>query len=119
MNLKDLMQWKNFVVVGKTLDESKYAYKIKKELLENGYQVEAVYSERKNLNEVEMEIDVIVLCINATLGLQFLKECQKSFKAVLIQPGAESEALLSYLQEQNIPHLEGCALLGLRLPKEV
>ena len=35
MELKEIMELKNFVVVGNTINEDKYAYKIKKGLLEN------------------------------------------------------------------------------------
>ena len=34
---------------------------------------------------------------------------------IVIQPGAESPEILSYLQEQNLPYIEGCLLVGMRL----
>ena len=40
MDLKEIMQKKRFVVVGDTLNEEKYACKIKHALLEHGYQVQ-------------------------------------------------------------------------------
>ena len=33
----------------------------------------------------------------------------------MIQPGAESPEILQYLQEQNLPYIEGCLLVGMRL----
>lgn len=115
MNLKEIMNYQNFVVIGKTLDKDKYAYKIKNELIKNGYNVAAIYQELNSINDVEFEIDVIDLCINPFLGLKFLKECHKKFKAVLIQPGAESVELINYLKENNHPFLEDCALIGLKI----
>jgi hypothetical protein len=44
-----------------------------------------------------------------------MKECTKEFKSIVIQPGAESEELLNYLQENNLPYIEGCVLVGLSL----
>ena len=40
MDLKEIMQKKRFVVVGDTLNEEKYACKIKHALREHGYQVQ-------------------------------------------------------------------------------
>jgi len=114
MDMQEIMAQKTFVVVGDTLNENKYAYLIKKELLEKGYTVYAVGKELQSLNEIEEEIDVIDLCINPIKGLKLLKECKKSFKMMIIQPGAANEELLAYLNEQNLPYVEGCVLVGLR-----
>ena len=42
MTLENVMKLKNFVVVGNTINEEKYAYKIKDGLLKAGYNVECV-----------------------------------------------------------------------------
>ena len=115
MTLKEIMKLNNFVMVGNTINEEKYAYKIKNELIANNYNVAAVYKELASINDVPFEIDVIDLCINATLGLKFLKENTKPFKVIVIQPGAESEELINYLNENNFEYIEGCLLLGLKL----
>lgn len=115
MDLKEVMQQRNFVVVGDTLNEEKYAHKIKKGLQEKGYQAQAVGKELASINDVEGDIDVIDLCINPVKGLQLIKENEKPFKCIVIQPGAESEPLKDYLNENNLPYIEGCILVGLRL----
>lgn len=115
MTLQEIMQQKRFAVVGNTINPEKYAYKIKHELLQNGYKAFGVYKEFSSLNDISDEIDVIDLCINATLGLSILKECRKKFKCVVIQPGAEGDELIQYLKENNIDYLEGCLLVGLKL----
>lgn len=117
MNLKEIMAFKRFVVVGDTLNEEKYAYKIKAKLLENKYQVAAVGKELLSLNDVPFDIEVIDLCIHPSKGIQLLKEMKKECKAVLIQPGAESQEILDYLQETQIPYLQGCALVGVSIYK--
>ena len=114
MELKEIMDQNVFAVVGNTLDEEKYACKIKKAMLEHGYTVYAVGKELASINDVPEEIDVIDLCIHPVKGLALIKECRKSFKCIVIQPGAESPELLQYLDEQKLPYIQGCLLVGLR-----
>ena len=115
MDLKEVMRQKNFAVVGDTLNEEKYAYKIKKQLIGKGYKVFSVGKELTSLNDISEEIDIIDLCIHPVKGLKLLQECTKTFKCILIQPGAESKEILSYLQDNKIPYIAGCILVGLRL----
>lgn len=115
MDMKEIMQQDVFVVVGDTIKEEKYAYKIKNELIQNGYTAFGVGKEKASINEVEDEIDIIDLCINPIRGLQLIKECNKKFKFIVIQPGAESQELFDYLNENKIPYMEGCLLVGLSL----
>ena len=114
MDLETIMNYKVFAVVGNTLDSEKYAYKIKENLKYYGYKVYGVHKEYRDINSIEEEVEVIDLCINPILGLKYLKETNKDFKAVLIQPGAESDEIKEYLNSINKPFLEGCALVGLR-----
>ena len=107
MDLKTIMEFKNFVVVGNTIDTEKYAYKIKENLKFYGYNVYGVHKEYSAIDSIEEEV-------NPILGLKYLKETTKDYKAVLIQPGAESEEIKEYLNSINKPFLEGCALVGIR-----
>ena len=77
MELKEIMRLNNFVVVGNTILEDKYAYKIKQGLLEAGYNVECVGKELDAINDVKKDIDVLDLCINPVVGLKLLKENTK------------------------------------------
>ncbi len=115
MELKEIMAEETFVVVGNTIKEEKYAYKIKHALIDGGYSVFSVGKELSSINEIPSDIDIIDLCINSNEGLRLMQECTKSFKCVVIQPGAESEELLNYLKQKNIPYIEGCLLVGLSL----
>lgn len=117
MNLQEIMEKDHFVIVGDTLNEEKYAYKIKDALLSNGYKVACVAKELKSLDEVDFNIEVVDLCINPLKGLEIIKNTSKKFEVVLIQPGAESQEIKDYLDSKNIPYLEGCALVGVRLYK--
>ena len=115
MDLKEIMNQKVFAVAGDTLNLEKYAYKIKQELLEHGYTVYSVGKELPDFDSVPEEIDIIDLCINSVKGLELIKKCKKTYKCIVIQPGAESEELLAYLNEKNLPYIQGCLLVGLRL----
>ena len=115
MDLKEIMEERSFAVAGDTLNEEKYAYKIKQALLEHGYTVYSVGKELSSFNDIPEQIDIIDLCINPVKGLALIKECKKPFKCIVIQPGAESDELLSYLNEKNLPYIQGCLLVGLSI----
>lgn len=120
MTLEEIMKQNVFVVVGNTVNQEKYAAKIKNNLIESGYKTYAVSKELLSINDVPENIDIIDLCINAAKGLELIKECTKSFKCIVIQPGAESDELINYLKEKNIDYIEGCLLVGLKLyPKNL
>ena len=113
MTLKEVMGQERFAVVGDTLNPEKYACKIKNAMLKAGYTVYAVGKELESLNDIPGEIDVIDLCINPIKGLKLMQECRKSFKCIVIQPGAGSEELKAYLSGNNMPYIEDCLLIGL------
>lgn len=115
MDLKEIMQQETFALAGDTLNEEKYAYKIKQGLLEHGYKVYAVGKELASFNDIPDGIDIIDLCINPVKGLSLIKECTRPFKCIVIQPGAESDELLAYLDEKKLPYIQGCLLVGLSL----
>lgn len=113
MNLKEVMEQQSFAIVGDTLNEEKFAYKIKHQMKENNYTVYCVGKELLSINDIPEEIDIIDLCIHPTKGLALMQECKKSFKGIVIQPGAASEELKAYLEEKNYPYIESCLLVGL------
>lgn len=113
MTLEEMMGMKNWTVLGDTLNEEKYAYRIKMGLIEKGFNVECVGKEKASIDDVEMDIEVLDLCIHPVKGLKLLKETSRDIPAVLIQPGAGSEEIESYLRERGIPFLNGCALKGM------
>lgn len=51
MDLKEIMEKRHFVVAGDTLNEEKYACKIKHALQEHGYQVQCVGKELPSLKK--------------------------------------------------------------------
>lgn len=115
MDLKEVMAQHTFVVVGNTLDPEKYAYRIKHGLMEKGYETYAVGAELASINDVEADIDIIDLCIHPAKGLKLMQECRKPFKNIVIQPGAESDELVAYLDNAGLPYINGCLLVGMSL----
>ena len=113
MNLEQVMQQKNFAIIGDTLNPDKYAYIIKQAMMDDGYRVFSVGKELKSLNDIEEEIDIIDLCIHPVKGLKLLQENKKPFKQIVIQPGAEDEDLIAWLDSEQIPYIRGCLLIGL------
>lgn len=114
MELKDVMKQKNFAVVGNTLDEEKFAYKIKTGMNEKGYNVYPVGKELTSINDIDGEIDIVDLCIHPAKGIKLLQECEKPYKAVVIQPGAGSDEITEYLDKEGIDYINNCLLVGLK-----
>ncbi len=115
MLLQDMMQEDTFVVMGNTLDLDKYAAKIYLALKEKGYTAYGVDKEYKSLNDVPCDNFILDLCMHPLKAINLLKENKKKIKAVLIQPGAESDEIKEFLNANKIEFIEGCALVGLRL----
>lgn len=119
MNIENLIKLKNWVVIGDVSNEAKYANKILNKFKLKGYKVSGVHPKGgkniyTNLKDVPYTIDAIDLCINAKLGIKYLKEANElGIKNVLIQPGAESNEILTYCKENSINAIENCALVQL------
>ena len=114
MTVEQLLEKRVFVVAGDTVNEEKYAFKIKKALADSGYAVYAVAKELGTLDDVPESFDVLDLCINPVRGLELLKACNKTIPAVIIQPGAGSAEIEDYLMNKGIPFINGCVLRGLK-----
>lgn len=120
MTAHELLNYKNWVVVGDILKEEKYAFKILNQLKNAGFNVEGVNPRDttgkvcKSLDEVTFDIDVIDLCINPAAGLKIVQDAENlNIKRILIQPGAGSTDILSLCKNKGIIAIEGCALVEL------
>lgn len=120
MDGQQLLEYDNWVVVGDVLNSSKYAHRILNTLKDAGYNVQGVNpssnddSVYKYLKDIPYKVDVIDLCINPITGLKIVEEANNlGINKILIQPGAESEDILSFCAEKGIIAIEGCALVEL------
>jgi len=121
----DFLKYKNWVVIGDTLNSTKYANKILNALKDNGYKVSGIHPKDdseliyKSLSQVPYNIEVIDLCINPKYGIEFIKEAEiLGIKNILIQPGAESSEIIEYSQQNKMNAIEGCALVALSSMKK-
>lgn len=120
MQAQELLNYKNWVVVGDVLNSSKYAHRILNSLKAADFNVEGVNPRdntntlHKSLKDVDYKIDVVDLCINPITGLNIMKEAMElKIDKVLIQPGAESEDIIEFCKNNGITAIEGCALVEL------
>jgi len=113
MELEQVMRQRSFVIVGDTLNEAKFACRIKHAMIQHGYEVQCVGKELASINDTVGEIDIIDLCIRPEKGLELLRTCEKPYKSVVLQPGAGSDEIRQYLEEHQIPFIDGCLLVGL------
>lgn len=120
MEAHELLNYKNWVVVGDVANSSKYAFRILHALENSGFNVQGVNprAEEKNiyksLKDVPYNIDVIDLCINPAAGMHIIEEAVDiGITKILIQPGAQSADILNFCMKNNITAIEGCALVEL------
>ena len=120
MQAHELLNYKDWVVVGDVLNTSKYASRIKAALKGADFNVvgvnprdttETIY---KALKDVPYKIEVVDLCINPITGLKIVEEAAElGIDKVLIHPGAESQDIINFCKEKGITAIEGCALVEL------
>jgi uncharacterized protein len=120
MKAHELLNYKNWVVVGDVLNTSKYASRIQAALKAADFNTagvnprdttETIY---KTLKDVPYKIEVVDLCINPITGLKIVEEAAElGIDKLLIQPGAESVDIIKYCKDNGITAIEGCALVEL------
>jgi uncharacterized protein len=120
MKAHELLNYKNWVVVGDVLNTSKYASRIQAALKAADFNTagvnprdttETIY---KALKDVPYKIEVVDLCINPITGLKIVEEAAElGIDKLLIQPGAESADIIKYCKDNGITAIEGCALVEL------
>lgn len=120
MQAHELLNYKNWVVVGDVLNRSKYASRIQAALKAADFKAEGVNPRDttqtiyKALKDVPYKIEVIDLCINPITGLKIIEEAvELGIDKVLIQPGAESSDIINFCRDKGITAIEGCALVEL------
>ena len=114
------LRCQTWAVAGDVLNETKYAHTIAETLQKEGYQVVLVNRCCRDarvyrcLSDYGPGIEVLDLVIHPRLGLQLVQEADAlGIKRVLIQPGAESEAIIAYCAEHGLEAVEGCVLRAL------
>jgi predicted CoA-binding protein len=119
--LEILNKYNNWAVIGITLDQEKYGYKIYhqlKKINKNVYGVNPKYSIidndkiYSNLLDIDNDIDVVVMVVNPKIGISYLDEIKnKNIKYIWLQPGTESQELKNKANELNLNVIEACVLV--------
>jgi predicted CoA-binding protein len=119
---------KHWAVVGASPKPERYSNKIQKILMERGY---TVYPVRPAMDEIEGlkcyasvselpdDVEVVDMVVNPSVGIEAMKEiAAKGIKYVWLQPGAESDEIQQYADENGIEAVEGCILATLTIRKD-
>jgi hypothetical protein len=121
--IDDFLRQKSFAVAGSFRNESKYGYKILKDLIKKGYIVYPVNPGLKEIEgfkcypsiiDIQEEVDVVNLVTPPAITEKILTEClKKRISRVWIQPGAESAEAIKYCEKNNIRVVyNACVMLG-------
>jgi len=121
--IKEFLLQKSFAVVGSFRDESKYAYKILKDLKNKGYEVYPVNPKIKEVEglkcyptvmDIPVIVDVVDIVTPPQVTEQIVREClRKGISRVWMQPGAESDTAIKFCQNNNIKVIyNACIMLG-------
>ncbi|MFC1501188.1 CoA-binding protein [Elusimicrobiota bacterium] len=98
------MKNKKIVVIGVSDREHKYGFKIFRDLLQAGYNVEGVNPRgievlgkklHKNLQELKYIPDMAITVVNPEITEKVVEDCKKlGIKEIWMQPGSESQAAI-------------------------
>jgi len=116
----------NYAVVGATIDQSKYGYRVLKDLYGAGFKVVGVNPKYHGIEgipcypslfELPQKPDVAVFVVPSTVGLGMLAEVKKfGINKVWFQPGAESEEIRLRAKELGLEAVAdgGCIMVARR-----
>lgn len=113
----------NIVIIGASTDRAKFSNKAVRAYLSQGWMVFPVnpnYSVVEGLKcfksvlDISERIDVASLYVPSSIGLKLVKELkQKNIPVVYLNPGAESDELVSKLSRAGIQSILKCSILAL------
>ena len=108
-------------VVGATDNESKYGYVIYRDLKRKGYRVMAVNPGRDTVDgdpcyptvaDLPVDPAIVDLVIPASEGLKVIRQALDiGYDRIWVQPGAESPALLTLLQESGADYIAHACIM--------
>lgn len=121
----DAMDFKKMkiAIVGVSLDEEKYGYKIFKDLKKNGYNVFGVNPKLKtfedgtpiypSISSIQSPIDMVITVVPPRITEQVVDECIKlQIKHIWFQPGSESESAIEKARKNNIKTTTACFMVS-------
>ena len=120
MKKDDFLALKSWAVAGDVLNPDKFAYKVLHKLKSRGYHVaplhpdggEGVYTDLASLPAKPL---VLCLVINPRAGEQYLEQAAaEGVTRVWLQPGADTEAILSRSRALGLEIVQACVLKELQ-----
>jgi uncharacterized protein len=125
--IKDFLNQKTFVIAGSFRHESKYAYRIFRDLISRGYRVFPVnpgikevdkQTCYKTIKDIPAVVDVANLVTPPSATEVILQEClEKGIKRVWLQPGAESRKSIDFCRNNGISVIYNICVMLERLKK--
>ncbi len=119
--VEEFLGKKRFAVVGSFRNETKYAYRILRDLASKGYEVYPVNPNTdkvdgmvcyKSILDIPFDVDVADIVTPPHVTVEILREClQKGIGMVWLQPGAESEEAIRFCREKNIKCLHSICVM--------
>ena len=110
--IDEFMGQKRFAIVGATDNKKKYGNEILHNLKKRGYEVYPVNPRLDeiegmkcyhHLSEIPVKVDVVDFVVPPPATEEILKECrQLGLGRIWLQPGAESEAAISFCRKNNM-----------------
>lgn len=110
--VKDFLSQKSFAVVGSFRNESKYAFKILRNLKKNGFTVYPVNPRLdevdglkcyKSVTDIPFTVDVADIVTPPQVTEMIVRECKdKGIYRVWLQPGAENEKVIEFCKEHKV-----------------
>ncbi len=118
------MTVQNVVVLGASPKPERYSNQAVRDLLAYGHQVYPVHPQTetiheqtcyKSLEDIKVAVDTLTLYIGADRSQQLSESIfQLKPKRIIMNPGAENDALEAAAQARNIEVVRGCTLVMLR-----
>jgi predicted CoA-binding protein len=120
--IKSFLNTENvFAVVGASRDPEKYGHQVYRDLLNAGYRVYCVNPNADevlgnkcfpNLGVLPVKPDVVDVVVPSKITEQIVKICKKlGITKVWMQPGSESEAAISFCEENGMDVIHGVCVM--------
>ena len=119
--VRDFLKQKNFAVAGSFRNETKYAYKILRDLIKRGHEVfpvnlvlDSVEGKKcyKSVSEIPFRVDVVNVVTPPSVTEKIVREClEKSIKKIWLQPGAESEDAIKFCRDNGMDVIYGLCVM--------
>ncbi|MFW6030529.1 MAG: CoA-binding protein [Halanaerobiales bacterium] len=124
MSIKEkTMEMKKWAVVGATIKEDRFGYKIVKRLKDRGYQVYPVNPKfdqvagidcYNSISDIDDKIDVVDIVVNPKVGIKVMQEIkEKDINYVWLQPGTRSDEIREFAEKEDIQIIEDCIYAAL------